>query len=96
MLDCGVSSPTRFAIIWSTLIPEWMEEDDAALLTDACPTGYQAAEMGEIKENDTVVVFGAGPIGLFAAKFAWFFGAGALVLIVFWIGTRASTRSESS
>ena len=27
---------------------------------------------------------------------AWFFGAGALVLIVFWIGTRASTRSESS
>ena len=27
---------------------------------------------------------------------AWFFGAGALVLIVFWIGTRAKARSESS
>ncbi len=24
MLDCGVSSPTRLAIIWSTLMPEWM------------------------------------------------------------------------
>ena len=27
---------------------------------------------------------------------AWFFGAGALLLIVFWIGTRSSTRRESS
>jgi len=27
---------------------------------------------------------------------AWFFGAGALLLIVFWIGTRVSTRRESS
>ena len=27
---------------------------------------------------------------------AWFFGAGALLLIVFWIGTRSSTRSDSS
>ena len=24
MLDCGVSSPTWLAIIWSTLMPEWM------------------------------------------------------------------------
>jgi D-arabinose 1-dehydrogenase-like Zn-dependent alcohol dehydrogenase len=31
------------------------------LLTDAYPTGYQAAEMGGIEEGDTVVVFGAGP-----------------------------------
>ena len=37
--------------------------DDAVLLTDALPTGYQAAEMGDIEEGDTVVVFGAGPVG---------------------------------
>ena len=24
MLDCGVSSPTWLAIIWSMLMPEWM------------------------------------------------------------------------
>ena len=49
-------------------IPDDLHLDDAVLLTDALPTGYQAAEMGDIQEGDTVVVFGAGPIGIFAAK----------------------------
>src|SRR3954470_14454103 len=62
-------------------IPEWMHVEDAVLLTDACSTGYQAAEMGEVKENDTVVVFGAGPIGLFAARSAWIMGAGRVIVI---------------
>jgi len=51
------------------------------LLTDALPTGYQAAEMGDIQEGDTVVVFGAGPIGIFAAKSAWLMGAGRVIVI---------------
>jgi threonine dehydrogenase-like Zn-dependent dehydrogenase len=51
------------------------------LLTDACPTGYQAAEMGSIKEGDTVVVFGAGPVGLFAAKSSWLMGAGRVIVV---------------
>ena len=63
------------------VIPDSISEDDAVLLTDAFPTGYQAAEMGGIAEGDTVVVFGAGPVGLFAARSAWLFGA-ARVLVV--------------
>src|SRR3954449_8144285 len=55
-------------------IPDWMHVEDALLLTDACTTGYQAAEMGEIKENDTVVVFGAGAVGLLAARSSWIMG----------------------
>jgi threonine dehydrogenase-like Zn-dependent dehydrogenase len=51
------------------------------LLTDALPTGYQAAEMGDIQEGDTVVVFGAGPIGIFAAKSAWLMGAGRVIVV---------------
>lgn len=70
-----------FADVGPTKIPDWMEEEDAVILTDACPTGYQGAEMGEIKEGDVVVVFGAGPVGLFAAKFAWFMGAGRVIVI---------------
>ena len=62
-------------------IPDWMNIEDAVLLTDACPTGYQAAEMGDIKENDTVVVFGAGPVGIFAARSAWLMGAGRVIVI---------------
>ena len=36
----------------------------AFLSRDAYPTGYQAAEIAGIKEGDTVVVFGAGPLGV--------------------------------
>jgi threonine dehydrogenase-like Zn-dependent dehydrogenase len=62
-------------------IPANMSMDDAVLLTDALPTGYQAAEMGDIAEGDTVVVFGAGPVGLFAAKSAWLMGAGRVIVV---------------
>lgn len=70
-----------FADVDPVKIPEWMDEEDAVMLTDACPTGYQAAEMGDIQEGDTVVVFGAGPVGLFAAKSAWFMGAGRVIVV---------------
>lgn len=70
-----------FADIGPTKIPANMDLDDAVLLTDAFPTGYQAAEMGSIRENDTVVVFGAGPVGIFAAKSAWLLGAGRVIVV---------------
>ena len=70
-----------YADVGPTVIPDWMDLDDAVLLTDVVPTGYQAAEMGGIQEGDTVVVFGAGPIGLMAAKCAWLFGAGRVIVI---------------
>ena len=54
------------ADVGPTVIPDGLDPDDAVLLTDACPTGYQGAEMGDIDEGDTVVVFGAGPVGIFA------------------------------
>lgn len=69
-----------FANVGPTIIPEGISEEDALLLTDACPTGYQAAEMGDIKEGDTVMIFGAGPVGLFAAKSAWLMGAGRVIV----------------
>ncbi len=62
-------------------IPEGMDLDDAVLLTDVVPTGYQAAEMGGIQKGDTVVVFGAGPIGIMAARCSWLFGAGRVIII---------------
>ena len=69
------------ADVGPTVIPDGMDVDDAVLLTDAFPTGYQAAEMGGIEEGDTVVVFGAGPIGMFAARSAWLLGAGRVIVV---------------
>ncbi len=70
-----------YANVGPTVIPEGMDPDDAVLLTDVVPTGYQAAEMGGIQLGDTVVVFGAGPVGIMAAKCAWLFGAGRVIII---------------
>jgi threonine dehydrogenase-like Zn-dependent dehydrogenase len=70
-----------YANVGPTIIPAGMDLDDAVLLTDVVPTGYQAAEMGGIKPGDTVVVFGAGPIGIMAARCSWLFGAGRVIVI---------------
>jgi threonine dehydrogenase-like Zn-dependent dehydrogenase len=70
-----------YADVGPTIIPDGMDLDDAVLLTDVVPTGYQAAEMAGIKPGDTVVVFGAGPIGIMAAKCSWLFGAGRVIVI---------------
>ncbi len=70
-----------FADVGPSPIPEWMSEEDAVMLTDAVPTGYFGAQLGDIGEGDTVVVFGAGPVGLVAAKSAWLMGAGRVIVI---------------
>ena len=70
-----------YADVGPMIIPPDMDPDNAVLLTDVFPTGYQAAEMGGIKTGDTVVVFGAGPVGLMAARCAWFFGAARVIII---------------
>jgi alcohol dehydrogenase len=70
-----------FADVGPSIIPEWMDEEDALLLTDACTTGYFGAEIGEIEAGDVVVVFGAGPVGLCAARSAWLMGAGRVIVV---------------
>ncbi len=69
------------ADVGPTIIPQGLHVEDAVMLTDALTTGYQAAEMGDIQEGDTVVVFGAGPVGIFAAKSAWLLGAGRVIVV---------------
>ncbi|WP_266364604.1 zinc-dependent alcohol dehydrogenase [Tellurirhabdus rosea] len=70
-----------YANFGPTVIPEGMDLDDAVMLTDVVPTAYQAAEMGGIQPGDTVVVFGAGPVGIMAARCSWLFGAGRVIII---------------
>ena len=62
-------------------IPDDMGDEDVLFLSDIFPTGYQAAEMGEIRPGETVIIFGAGPVGLFAAKSAWLLGAGRVIVV---------------
>lgn len=70
-----------FADVGPALIPDWMEDEDAVLLTDALATGYFGAQLAEIREGDTVAVFGAGPVGQYAARSAWLMGAGRVIVV---------------
>ncbi|SNS41952.1 Threonine dehydrogenase [Geodermatophilus pulveris] len=70
-----------FADVGPVRIPDWMHDEDAVLLTDAAATGYFGAQLGDIAEGDTVVVLGAGPVGLVAAQSAWLMGAGRVIVV---------------
>jgi threonine dehydrogenase-like Zn-dependent dehydrogenase len=70
-----------FADVGPARIPDWMHDEDALLLTDAAATGYFGAQLGEIAEGDTVVVLGAGPVGLIAAQSSWLMGAGRVIVV---------------
>ncbi|OIH93618.1 zinc-dependent alcohol dehydrogenase [Curtobacterium sp. MCBA15_001] len=70
-----------YADVGPQVIPDWLDPDDALLMTDALGTGYFGAQLASVREGDTVVVLGAGPVGLFAAKSAWFMGAGRVIVI---------------
>ena len=45
------------------------------------PRGYFGAQLPDIVEGDTAIVFGAGPIGLSAARSCWLMGAGRAIVV---------------
>ncbi|OII04264.1 zinc-dependent alcohol dehydrogenase [Curtobacterium sp. MCBA15_008] len=81
--DGGQAERVRvpFADVGPQVIPDWLDDEDALLMTDALSTGYFGAQLASIREGDTVVVLGAGPVGLFSAAFAWFMGAGRVIVV---------------
>ncbi|MGA9519808.1 MAG: zinc-binding dehydrogenase, partial [Myxococcaceae bacterium] len=70
-----------FANVGLVKIPDGVTDDQAVLLSDIFPTGYMGAELAEIKPGETVVVFGCGPVGLFAIASAFMMGAGRVLAV---------------
>ncbi len=70
-----------FADVGPIKIPDGMDDEKVLFLSDIFPTGYQAAENCDIQEGDTVAVWGAGPVGQFAIKSAFMFGAKQVIAI---------------
>ena len=62
-------------------IPDGLEDDKVLFLSDILPTGWMAAENCEIEPGDTVAIWGAGPVGLFAVQSAFLMGAHRVVSI---------------
>jgi threonine dehydrogenase-like Zn-dependent dehydrogenase len=64
-----------FADVGPIKIPENLTDDQVLFLSDIFPTGYMGADMCNIKQGDTIAVWGCGPVGQFAMKSAYLLGA---------------------
>jgi threonine dehydrogenase-like Zn-dependent dehydrogenase len=70
-----------FANVGPVVLPDSVSDDQAILLSDIFPTGYFGAELAQIKDGDTVAVFGCGPVGQFAILSALLLGAGRVIAV---------------
>jgi threonine dehydrogenase-like Zn-dependent dehydrogenase len=70
-----------FADVGPFRVPDGVSDEQALFLSDIFPTGYQAAENCAIEDGDTIAIWGAGPVGLFAIKSAFMLGAGRVIAI---------------
>lgn len=57
------------------IVPDNLTDEQVLFLTDIFPTGYTGIDWANLQGGETVVIFGAGPVGIMAAKSAWLRGA---------------------
>jgi threonine dehydrogenase-like Zn-dependent dehydrogenase len=62
-------------------MPEDFTDHQLVFLSDIFPTGYMAAEHCNIQPDDTVAIWGCGPVGQFTIRSAVLLGAGQVIAI---------------
>ena len=63
-------------------IPAGSDEEALVMLSDILPTGFECGVLnGQVKPGDTVVIVGAGPIGLAALLTAQFYTPAEIIMI---------------
>lgn len=71
-----------FADTTSFIVPDNDLADEKVLfLSDILPTAYWSVQNAGVKQGDTVIVLGSGPVGLFAQKFATMAGASRVIAV---------------
>jgi len=70
-----------FADVGPIKIENGISDESVLFLSDILPTGYMGAEFCEIKGGEVIAVWGAGPVGQFAAASAQMLGAERVILI---------------
>ncbi|OPG13107.1 glutathione-independent formaldehyde dehydrogenase [Microbispora sp. GKU 823] len=65
------------------VLPEDARErqSDYVMLADIWPTGWHATQLACVQAGDSVVIYGAGPVGLMAAYSATFKSAGMVMVV---------------
>jgi glutathione-independent formaldehyde dehydrogenase len=57
------------------------KENDSVMLSDIFPTGYHATVLAGVEPGDSVVIYGAGPVGLMSAMSASIKGASKVMVV---------------
>ena len=70
-----------YADVGPVKIPDHLEDEKVLFLSDIFPTGWMAAENCDIQKDDTVAVWGCGPVGQFAIQSARLMGAKRIIAI---------------
>ncbi len=68
-----------FSDVGPISVPDHLEDEKVLFLSDIIPTGWMAAENAGIQPDDTVAVWGCGPVGLFAIQSALAMGAARVI-----------------
>jgi threonine dehydrogenase-like Zn-dependent dehydrogenase len=63
------------------VMPQELTDHQLLFLSDIFPTGYMAAQHCNIQPDDTVAIWGCGPVGQFTIRSAFLLGAGRVVAI---------------
>ena len=70
-----------YADVGPIKVPEGLADEQVLFLSDIFPTGYMAADFCDIKPDDTIAVWGCGPVGQMAIASAFLLGAERVIAI---------------
>jgi threonine dehydrogenase-like Zn-dependent dehydrogenase len=70
-----------FADVGPLKLPDGIPDDKVIFLSDIFPTGYFGALNCDIKQGDTVAIWGCGPVAQFAIRSAFMLGAERVIAI---------------
>jgi threonine dehydrogenase-like Zn-dependent dehydrogenase len=70
-----------YADVGPLKLPDGLADEQVVFLTDIFPTGYMAAEYCDIRQGDTIAIWGCGPVGQFAIRSCFMLGAGRVIAI---------------
>jgi threonine dehydrogenase-like Zn-dependent dehydrogenase len=70
-----------FADVGPIKVPAGLTDEQVLFLSDIFPTGYMAAENCQIKQGDTVAIWGCGPVAQFGIRSAFLLGASRVIAI---------------
>ncbi len=70
-----------YADVGPIKVPDSLTDEQVLFLSDIFPTAYMAAEHCEITPEDTIAVWGCGPVGVLAVKSCFLLGAKRVIAI---------------